>query len=68
MATDFANLTKEQLQERITISECRLLREVITTLTSAPVLTRDEYLSIMYITHKSLERLEKEMDTDRLTS
>lgn len=50
----------EFLNETISVSDCRKLREVFRTLTSAPVITKKELNEIMRVVQKILERLEKE--------
>ena len=48
--------------ELITMAECRTLREIIHTLTSAPMLTKQEYLRLMVTIDRIVERMENESD------
>lgn len=52
------------LSETISVSDCRRLREVFRTLTSAPMITKGEFNQIMRMVQKILERLEKENEID----
>ena len=46
--------------ELITMADCRKLREIIHTLTSAPMLTKQEYLRLIVTIEHILERIENE--------
>ena len=53
-------LDEKEMNELITIPECRKLREVIQMLTVAPLLTKREYIRLMVVVNDILERMEKE--------
>lgn len=53
-------MDEKEMNEPITIPECRQLREVINTLTVAPLLTKREYIRLMVVINDVLERMEKE--------
>ena len=61
MAEKVYNILDEQeMSETISMAECRQLRQVMNTLTSAPVLTKKEYVNLMIQVNKILDRMEKE--------
>lgn len=53
-------LDEKEMSEIISMSECRNLREVMSVLTSAPLLTKSEYISFMAVANRVLNRMEKE--------
>lgn len=60
MQKAYSVLDDKEMNEPITIPECRKLREVINTLTVAPLLTKREYIRLMVVINDILERMEKE--------
>lgn len=50
-----------EMAEMITIVECRKLREIVNTLTAAPVLTKQEYIRLMVCFDHILARMESEL-------
>lgn len=61
MAEKVYNILDEQeMSETISMAECRQLRQVMNTLTSAPMLTKKEYVNLMVQVNKILDRMEKE--------
>lgn len=65
MQNPYNILDTKEMDELITISECRKLREVINTLTIAPLLTKREYIRLMVVVNNILERMEKD-DAERV--
>lgn len=53
-------LDEKEMNEHISIPECRQLREVIQMLTVAPLLTKREYIRLMVVINDILTRMEKE--------
>ena len=53
-------LDEKEMNELITIPECRQLREVIQMLTVAPLITKREFVRLMVVINDILERMEKE--------
>lgn len=53
-------LDEKEMNEHISIPECRQLRKVIQMLTVAPLLTKREYIRLMVVINDILERMEKE--------
>lgn len=53
-------LDEKEMNETISISECRNLRQVMTTLTAAPLITKKEYVRLMTVVDGILKRMEKE--------
>ena len=53
-------MNEKEMNEHISIPECRKLREAIHTLTVAPLLTKREYIRLMVVINDILERMEKE--------
>ena len=53
-------MDEKEMNEPITISECRKLREIVNMLTIAPLLTKREYIRLMVVINDILERMEKE--------
>ena len=60
MQKEYNVLDEKEMNEPITIPECRQLREVIHMLTVAPLLTKREYIRLMVVINDILERMEKE--------
>lgn len=58
-------LDREEMNETITMAECRKLREVMNTLTAAPVLTKQEYIRLMVVFDHVLARLEDEIESEK---
>lgn len=48
------------VDDLISMKECRILREAVHALTVSPILTKSEYLEITLFLEKAFERLEKE--------
>lgn len=53
-------LNKAEMNELITISECRKLREAVNILTIGPLLTKGEYVRLMVVINDILKRMEDE--------
>lgn len=53
-------LDEKEMNETISIPECRNLRQVMTTLTAAPLITKKEYVRLMTVVDGILKRMEKE--------
>jgi len=53
-------LDEVEMKELITILECRKLREVVNTLTIAPLITKREYVRLMVVINDILKRMEEE--------
>ena len=51
---------EKEMSELIGIEECRNLRQVINTLTCAPLLTQKEYISFIAVANRVLNRMERE--------
>ena len=58
--SEYNILNKEEMDELISVSECRKLREVVNTLTVAPMITKREYVRLMVVINHILDRMEKE--------
>lgn len=56
-------LDEKEMSEIISIAECRQLRQVMNMLTSAPMLTKEEYVRLMVQVNKILDRMEKNNDS-----
>lgn len=58
---DRCNIHDEtEMNETISIAECRDLRKVMNALTSAPMLTKREYIGFMIMADGVINRMEKE--------
>lgn len=55
-------LDEKEMNETISISECRNLRQVMTTLTAAPLITKKEHVRIMMVVNGILKRMESEVE------
>ena len=64
MSNDYNVLDDNEMNELITIQECRKLREVIHILTVAPMITKREYISLFVVIDRILKRMEKEGESD----
>lgn len=53
-------MDEKEMNEPITIPECRKLREVVNMLTIAPLLTKREYIRLMVVIDGILARMERE--------
>lgn len=53
-------LNESEMNELISIPECRNLREIINALTIAPLIAKGEYIRLMVIINDILDRMEKE--------
>lgn len=53
-------LNEKEMNETISISECRNLRQVMNTLTAAPMITKKEYVRFMTVVDGVLKRMESE--------
>lgn len=53
-------LDEMEMNETITMTECRNLRQVMNVLTSAQLLTKKEYISFIAVANRVLNRMEKE--------
>lgn len=53
-------LDEKEMNETIGISECRNLRQVMNTLTAAPMITKKEYVRFMTVVDGVLKRMESE--------
>lgn len=53
-------LRASEMEELITVPECRKLRETVNTLTVAPLITKGEYVRLMVVINDILKRMEKE--------
>lgn len=53
-------LDEKEMNETISISECRNLRQVMNTLTAAPMITKKEYVWFMTVVDGVLKRMESE--------
>lgn len=62
MQKEYNIFDEKEMNELITIPECRQLREVIHTLTIAPLLTKREYVRLMVVINDILARMEREHD------
>ncbi|GEM_PF-4845268 len=51
---------KKEMSEPISISECRNLRQVMNTITYAPMITKKEYVQLMIVVDGILKRMESE--------
>lgn len=51
-------LDEKEMEEIISISECRKLREIVQMLTSAPFITKKEYVRLMVVFNQILDRME----------
>lgn len=60
MSSIYNILDEKEMNETITFSECRNLRQVMNTLTSAPLITKKEYVRLMVVVDGILNRMEKE--------
>lgn len=54
-------LDEKEMNETIRISECRNLRQVMNTLTAAPMITKKEYVRFMTVVDGVLKRMESEV-------
>lgn len=54
-------LDEKEMNETINISECRNLRQVMNTLTAAPMITKKEYVRFMTVVDGVLKRMENEV-------
>lgn len=52
-------LNEKEMEETISIAECRKLREVVQALTVAPIITKKEYVRLMVVFDQILNRMEK---------
>lgn len=55
-------LNEEEMKETIDMADCRKIRQVISTLTCAPLLTKKEFVDFMMWANKVCDRLEKESE------
>lgn len=53
-------MNEKEMNEPISIAECRQLREVIHMLTMGCLLTKREYIRLMVVINAVLDRMEKE--------
>lgn len=53
-------LGKKEMSETISIPECRNLRQVMNTLTAAPMITKKEYVRLIAVVDGILKRMESE--------
>ena len=53
-------MNEKEMNEPVSITECRKLREVIQMLTIAPLITKGEYVRLMVVIDGILGRMEKE--------
>lgn len=51
-------LDEKEMNETISISECRNLRQVMSALTAAPMITKKEYVRFMTVVDGVLKRME----------
>lgn len=54
-------LDEKEMNETISISECRNLRQVMNTLTAAPMITKKEHVRFMTVVDGILKRMESEV-------
>lgn len=59
MQNQYNILDEKEMNELIGIEECRNLRQIINTLTCAPLLTKKEYISFIAVANRVLDRMEK---------
>ena len=52
---------EKEMNETISVSECRNLRRVMSTLTAAPMITKREYVRFMTVVDGILKRMESEV-------
>lgn len=64
MSNIYNILNEEEMNETISVPECRNLRQMMTTLTMAPVLTKREYVRFCTLINQVCDRLEKEGSED----
>ena len=60
MSISYNILNEKEMNELISISECRNIRQMMTTLTAAPILTKREYVRFCTLINQVCDRLEKE--------
>lgn len=56
----FNNVNEKEIEEFVSVAECRKLREIVNILTMSPYLKKKEYIRLMFLFNQILERLEKE--------
>lgn len=59
-------LDEKKMNETISISECRNLRQVMNTLTAAPMITKKEYVRFMTVIDGILKRMESEVGENEI--
>lgn len=64
MSNIYNILNEEEMNETISVPECRNLHQMMTTLTMAPVLTKREYVRFCTLINQVCDRLEKEGSED----
>lgn len=57
----------KEMDETITIAECRDLRKVVNTLTVAPMIKKKEYVRLMVVINSILNRMEREGENEDKT-
>ena len=58
--SEYNILNEKEMEENISIAECRKLRETVNILTMAPYLKKKEYIRLMVIFNQVLNRMENE--------
>lgn len=62
MAKTYHIFDEKEMNETISMSECRELRKIMGMLTAAPMLTKKEYVRFMVVIDGVLKRMEEESD------
>lgn len=64
MSETYNILDDEEMNQKISYSECMKLRDIMGKLTCAPFLTKREYVRFMTVIDGVLKRMEKEGDAE----
>lgn len=55
--SEYNILNEKEMNETISVSECRKLREAINALTFTPIITKKEYVRLMVICNQITKRI-----------